>query len=210
MFVLEDFLNYEKYFYKSHTLSHEIISGSKKVMLSAPHSVTQIRNGKEKLSEPQTGALLKYLNKVTNCPVIYKTKNCNDDANFDAVSPYKKDLETFIKNNNVNLLLDLHQLSQKRSEEINIGTDNFKNVNDKDLLNKIISVFEKNNLKVSIDMPFSATRPNTVSKYVFTTCNITALQIEINNNLVWSNNVSELTRVKDVFNSLKEIILLNN
>lgn len=60
----------------------------KNIIISAPHSAPQTRNGKIKLSESFTGVIAKLLNKYFGYSIIYKTKNCDDDVNYDENSSY--------------------------------------------------------------------------------------------------------------------------
>ena len=63
--------------------SFDILKGKEKVFLSAPHSVRQLRNGIIKGKDSCTGTIAITLQKAINCYCIYKTKNCDDDANYD-------------------------------------------------------------------------------------------------------------------------------
>ena len=99
MFDIEAYKNYEQYFETEKENSFELLAGKGKIIVSAPHSVEQTRQGKKKYAEPQTGAIAKLLHDNLGIPVIYKTKNCGDDANFDEASPYKDALVDYIKEN---------------------------------------------------------------------------------------------------------------
>ena len=157
-------------------------SGSGHVMISAPHNVKQLRQGKLKKAEPQTGTLAIMLHKELGCPIIYKTNFCNDDANFDSRSPYKTALYEYINTSNVKFLVDLHQLSPTRKTQINLGTGYFKNTNLK-FTNIFLNAFSEQLLGIiQIDSPFAAAQPNTISSYIHRKCGIDSLQIEINSN----------------------------
>ncbi len=206
MFDKEKFLNYEKYFKKEHENSFEILKGKGKVMVSAPHSVAQTRLGKLKYSEPQTGALAHLLHDSLNCHVIYKTKNLGDDANFDENCDYKTALCEFVRQNGIVFLIDLHQLSPRRKELINIGTGDLKNLKEKWHLDLVVSAFANQDIQnLKIDYPFKASYPYTVSAYVSKNCGISCIQIELNSTLV-RLGYSEC-QVEKVYNALKEIIL---
>lgn len=205
MFDLSAFRVCEAYFSQSHTESFELLHGTGAVMLSAPHSVEQTRNGSVKFSEPQTGALAMLLHQTLGCPVIYKTRNCDDDANYDYDSPYKRALCDYVKQNGILLLLDLHQLAPHRHEMIDVGTGKMKHVVRQDLLDTTVRAFSSRlSGTVALDVPFNASSPRTVSSCVFSECGITALQIEINSSLVWSK--TESLSPKLVFDALAEIV----
>ena len=138
-------------------------------------------------------------------PVIYKTKNCGDDANFDAVSPYKDALVEYVKNNKIEFMLDLHQLAPTRDVMIDIGTGKMKNVKNEVFVKVAYDVFEKYDLgKIEIDTPFDASYPYTLSAYVSRNCDISCLQIEMNSEIVRTD--SKNSKEEKVFSSLVELI----
>ena len=67
---------------------HVVITGKNKVLISAPHSVSQVRLGRYKSRE--IGSLVAALcfQKATGSYLIAKTQNNNDDANFNEVVEY--------------------------------------------------------------------------------------------------------------------------
>ena len=205
MFDLSAFRACEAYFSQPHAESFELLHGTGAVMLSAPHSAAQTRNGRVKVFEPQTGALARLLHQTLGCPVIYKTRNCGDDANYDYDSPYKRALCDYVKQNGILLLLDLHQLAPHRDVMIDVGTGKRKHVVRQDLLDETVRAFSSRlSGTVALDVPFNASSPRTVSSCVFSECGITALQIEINSSLVWSSGGDASPQI--VFDALAEIV----
>lgn len=179
------------------------------VMISAPHCVTQTRMGRLKQAEPQTGAIALLLREELNCPIIYKTSNIGDDANFDLISNYKNSLEAYIKEKRIKFLIDLHQLSPNRQIAIDIGTGKNKNLQDGKILDIFLEEFTNKSLGIiMIDNPFSGATDRTISSFIHTTCKIQCAQIEINSNLVYGEK-SSITYEK-VFNSLKTIVIKLN
>lgn len=177
---------YTDYFQQPHNKSFKILEGQGSVIVSAPHSVEQTRDGKIKFAEPQTGVLARLLHDELNCPVIYKTKNCKDDANYDEYSSYKDALSSYIEKSNIKFLIDLHQLSPKRAVNIDFGTSNFKNINSLECLNIILGEFTIQNLGlIQIDTPFDASYPYTISSYIHNKCKIQSIQIEMNSKLLY-------------------------
>ena len=205
MFDRVKFNEYEQFFKQKHSKSFELLEGEGAVIISAPHSVEQTRNGKIKNAEPQTGALAKMLHDVLNCPVIYKTKNCCDDANYDEHSSYKQALLEYIRKNNIAFLIDLHQLAPTRDVKIDIGTGKLKNVFDFEFINIALKVFSSRNIGlIQIDTPFDATYPFTVSSYISSACNISCLQIEMHSNIVRADTND--SQVEKVFDALVDLI----
>ena len=89
----------------------------------------------------------------------------------------------FVKNNHISLLFDIHGMRAERDVDICIGTGLGKNVfQNTELVLLTKSIFEKHGYsKVSIDDPFNATYPYTISNFVARKAKIPCIQIEINN-----------------------------
>lgn len=197
-----------QYFCEQHTHSFELSEGSGVVMFSAPHSVEQTRMGKIKPAERFTGVLCKMLNEA-GFPVIYKTANCGDDANFDMQSPYKTALCHYVKTHGVKMVVDLHQLAPARKVAINLGTANFRNTYDVTCAEMVQNLFVEADVgEVRIDYPFKGSKPYTVSSFVRNACGIQTIQIEINSRLMVDEGADgSLLRV---FGALKQCALKLN
>lgn len=166
---------------KNGNKDHICFGGNRRVVVSAPHGVNQVRLGKTKYKEIGSLATALYLYKKTNCYFIAKTKNNFDDANFDLVSPYKNDLFEMIKQNNIKYLLDFHGLASKREIDVNFGTHLGQNIkSDEKSFDKLCKVLAENGFKVSVDQPFMA-GANTIAGSVQKVFDgLFSLQIEIN------------------------------
>lgn len=176
------------------------------IILSAPHNVEQLRNGKIKYAESDTGPLVLLLSDLTNCHAIYKTHNLNDDANYDEQSDYKNFLINYIKSENIKMLLDIHQLSPTRVQDIEVGTAKGRNIQYKfGLIDKIVSHFKENKiLNIYVDEQFSSCYEHTVSSTIARECQIPAIQIEINTALLDKTN--QRYNFEGVLKSLEQIV----
>lgn len=184
-------------------VGHIILKGNNKVMFSAPHAVEQTRDGKIKFAEKETGDIAKELNKM-GFSCIIKTKNVGDDANYDLNSAYKNDLLNFIKQNKIEALIDLHQLSPMREQMICIGAGGDEYLNLQGSYNKAKTIqqhFAKFFKNVTINEPFAAKGEGTIARYVSKNCNIPCVQIEINSQLFLQNGVS-IEDMAKIFNEL--------
>lgn len=177
--------NTRKKFLKDNSnLDHVILSGENNILISAPHGVSQVRLGRLKFKEIGSITTALYLYNNTDCYLIAKTKNNNDDANFDNISRYKNSIKDLIKNNNIKYIIDIHGLSDKREFDINLGTHLGKNIEiNPAVFNILQSDLKENGFSVSIDQPFMA-GSNTISgslknefQYIWT------LQVEINSRI---------------------------
>ncbi|MGM9873960.1 MAG: hypothetical protein ACI31G_03465 [Bacilli bacterium] len=189
--------------------SFVIFDGIGKVMVSCPHAVKQLRDGNIKNAEPETGIIGLFLNKQKQVPLILKTYFKNDDANYDEKSDYKYSLINYINFKKISCLLDLHMLSSTREVEINLGTANYNNFPNKELVNKIINIFKSNGfLNISVDVPYGAFYPFTVSSYIHSNTNIDCLQIEMNSSLLFNENDDsyKTTKIKNMINAFEKVI----
>lgn len=174
--------------------------GNIPVLVSAPHAVSQVRNEKIKQNEIYTGAYAKYIAKNTGASLIYKCFNNSDDANFDIISDYKNKILDIIKEKNIQLLIDIHGASDKYKFDIDIATNNYKNV-DKSIADMLKNNLEKNNVKnIYIDEIFKANKINTISCYISEKTGIPCIQIEI------TRKYRDNTKINNMNNILNGII----
>ena len=171
---------------EDHKASFEILNGTGAVMFSAPHSVLQTRHGSNQAAERYSGILCKLLHDEYNYPVIYKTRHLGDDANHDSVSDFREALCRYINRNDIKFLIDLHQLKAEREMDVCVGTGFGKNIfGETELLDLVKNCFIPNGIKnITVDVPFAAENPNSVCSTIASCCEIPAIQLEINSNLL--------------------------
>lgn len=202
---------YEKKFAKnkyngSGDKEFQIKEGSIPVMVSAPHSVNQYREGQEKFADRFTGAIAEYLCKKTGCHIIYSTKNKKKDPNFDSnlngENLYQTKLKDYIGSHKVNILIDLHGASEKRGYAVEMGTAPIRNET-KDIIGDPDPSLHGKNFIVDLikytfdfvlrdlDLPqekkqvcknqiFDAGSQNTITKFISENTNTSCIQLEIN------------------------------
>lgn len=177
---LED--QYKKNEYNGSSNLYKIRGFKSNVMLSAPHSVNQIRKGNIKYAEVYTGSMTEYLSENLSVCSIIKTLNDNDDANFDDNSKYRNEAVKLVERNEIKFLIDIHGASESRDFDIEIGTARGKNINYNDDIVEICLKLAKEYgfLNVNVDDLFTASNKNTVSRYVNEKTGIYAIQLEIN------------------------------
>lgn len=179
-------INQEKEFfsndYKGSSIKdYKYIEGSIPILISAPHSVKQIRDGGYKSADIYTGALIKVLGKTTNAHIIYKTHTKDDENHTDESTPYRKKIKEIIKENEIKVIIDLHGMSKDKDSDIDIGTGGSSNPN---LLGEdyILSSVKNSlsSLKYSVNKYFAAKGKLTISVYCSQKLGIPTLQLEIN------------------------------
>ncbi|MGD6774326.1 hypothetical protein [Sutcliffiella horikoshii] len=184
------------------------IQGDLPILLSAPHSVTQQRNGKEKQGEFLTGPMVMHLQRQLNCHAIFKTKNLMDDANYNPKSTYRNFIKKIVNEHSINFLLDLHIMAPSRPYNIDLGTGRGKNIRH-NKGPKIVNHIQKTLLAqgindVLIDHIFTAGYTHTVSADVSKSCDIFCLQIEMNWKLL--EGASDSLYFKKILTALETII----
>lgn len=160
---------------------HVILSGgNNNILISCPHGVSQIRLGKYKVSEIGALATSLYLQEKLDCFLIAKTKNNNDDANFDEKSMYKDSLFDLIKKHKIKYVIDFHGLAEHRDCDISLGIHLGKNIEtDQNLFDKLEKSLSSE-FRVLVDKPFMAGLRTISGSAKNQFPNIWTIQIEIN------------------------------
>lgn len=159
---------------------HIVLEGNN-ILISAPHGVSQVRLGKHKNSEIGSLATALYLKETTGSSLIVKTKNNDDDANFDINSEYKNSIRKLAKSKKINYILDIHGLAENRQCDVNLGTHLGKNIeNNVNLLLELATELKTNGFFVSIDQPFMAGNQTISAQMKKEFPELWSLQIEIN------------------------------
>lgn len=184
----------------------EIEEGTVPIMLSAPHCVPQTRNGIIKPKEGETGAIVQILAKKTECYAIFKTSHRNDDANYDIdKNVYKENLREIIKRENIKLLLDFHGAKNENTFDVEIGTDEGKNINQENGI--VIELKEKLKhqgiFNIVENQKFKASSIHTISKYIHETANIPCIQLEITGRY---RHIEYLDGIKKLIIGMEEFI----
>ena len=180
---------------------HVVILGKNNILISAPHGVSQVRLGKYKFSEIGALATALALHEKTKSNLIAKTKNNNDDANFDDVSAYKSSIEKLIKENKIKYVIDFHGLSAKRDCDINLGTHLGNNIktNEK-IFDDLLNSLTENNFITKIDQPFMAGNKTISGSIANKFPNVWTLQIEINYGI--TNKAEQFKKLENLLNIL--------
>ena len=184
----------------------EVIEGKIPVLLSAPHSVRQLREGKIKGKDRYTGAITIELAKQTNSFAIYKTYNNQDDASYDIENnEYKEKVLELINKHNIKVFLDIHGAKDTDEFDVDIGTDEKRNLNGKTqiLENLIKNLNEKGITKIGIDKKFKACTMHTLTKKIASSTNIACMQIEITRKY---RDLEQVEKMEKIINAIKSWI----
>lgn len=181
----------------------KIINGDIPILLSAPHAVKQIREGKVKLEDALTGAIVEYLCVNAGTNGIVRTYNSNDDPNYENTGKalqYKKAILKCISEKNIPILLDVHACKDCYGFDIELGTNYGENINnDEEILEILKSEFSKIG-RVVVDEKFKASKSTTVSNYINKNSDILCVQIEISKKFRRENE--DLIKLLNTFESI--------
>ena len=178
-----------------------VIKGHIPVLLSAPHTMRQLRDdGTVKSSEPYTKALALYLQEKLDCSCFIKNIDTGIDSNSEESEMYKNELIKFINDNSIKLVLDLHGASKDREFDVELGTLNNLSA-DFSTIKELKEAFEENGvLEVSVNDPFKG---GGITKKIYGSTDVDVIQIEINRNY----RDLDVENFKKVVDSLEKFIL---
>ena len=185
------------------------VNQNSRVLISAPHAVSQVRLGENKVAEIGSLRSVLWLNILTQSSYIIKTKNNFDDPNWDVCSNYKNKLWEIVEKNKVKYVLDFHGLASHRECDINFGTNLGFNIEQNvKVFDWLVSKLRNAGFVVSIDQPFKA-GDNTVSWSTKKKFNdIWTCQIEVNTKI--TNRPENFKKFKNMIEIFKEFIEKSN
>lgn len=159
---------------------YRVLSGNIPVLLSAPHSVNQIRGEEVREAEKFTGSLVRYLGNKANVYAIFELFT-HSDPNTDAESIYKNAIINLINAYNIKLLLDFHSSTFKDDTDIDIVTNARETLLGMDnLYDKLKELGVKYNVKVDENNIPNKEKNNEIIA-ISSICNIPSIRIIINN-----------------------------
>ena len=181
---------------------HVVLLGENKILLSAPHGVSQIRLGKYKVCEIGSLAVALFLKENSNCSLIAKTKNNSDDANFDLVSPYKNTIKKLVKESDIKYIVDIHGLASSRECDVNLGVHLGNNIrNNEKIFYLLKNGLESSGFSVSVDQPFMGGNNTISGNMIDFFPNVWTIQIEIDCAL--TNRRKNFEKCKKLLKSLE-------
>lgn len=170
-----------------------IKNGKIPVMISAPHAVNHFREEKQKYADMYTGGLAEYLHDELGCHVMYATGYTQNDANYDeaVTCEYKQELVSYIQENDIKVLIDLHGSAKTREFAVEMGTidEADSSLHQYQFIEELIHItlessmgkwLKEDGKVISNNSVFAASNPNTVTNFVSRETKIPCIQLEIN------------------------------
>ena len=193
--VIKAFNYYDKKYCNNDTFNEEMkylenldfdsdyiaLKGKNKILFSAPHTMMQEReDGTIKLSEPYTKAISLYLNRHSDTYSVVKIKDTKIESNIDNHDEYNVELRRIIKENNIDIVIDLHGAAKERDFDVEFGTLNNLSA-DYTTLKELEESFKENGINnIVYNNPFKG---GAITKGIFSIENVDVIQIEINKKL---------------------------
>lgn len=205
-----EFIHREYYRKKPEEISEDTVflKGSRKILITCPHSTVHQRKGKRKIMELYTAAIGTILHSQTDCCCLYTNRIQKSDPNYYEDSEFKKTVKKVIQDQNIKFVLDIHGTGSRRKYDIYPGTgkeNEFLLGNDK-ILEMLYSNAKLHDISVgSLDI-FPAVRQMTVTKFVAREIKTPSMQLEINRRMRVPDGSGNFTRTVKLLNGfLKDI-----
>lgn len=183
---------------------YRVLSGNIPVLISAPHSVNQLRGDEVREAEKYTGALARYLSYATGSFAIFQLFT-HADPNFDSDHNYKNGIINLIEVNGIKLLIDIHSSTFKDDTDIDIVTDGRATLLDKtNIIDDFKKIALKNNIKVDENNIPNKDNENEIISVVSLVCGIPSLRLVINNKKLSLDNEKVFY---NIVNTIRELIV---
>lgn len=202
----EDFANNE--YFGTNVWTEEkyrVLSGNFPVLLSAPHSVNQIRGDDVRDAEKYTGAIVRYLSRTTNSYGIFEIFT-HADPNYDTDHNYKNAIINLIETYNIKLLLDIHSSKFKDDTDIDIVTNNRESLcGNYELIDKFKTLAIKHGIKVDENNVPNKDAENEIIAVSALICGIPSIRLVINNSKLDLESGND--KIESICKTIEEFIL---
>ena len=159
-----------------------IVEGTVPVLISVPHAVPHMRDGRQKSDEVNTDVIGMILQEHAGCH-LFVNAGVEGDPNHDESNIYKDRLAEYVKTHGVAFVIDLHGASASRDFDFELGTAYGRNVEGfAECESPFVSLVSMCGWKATVNVCFPADGANRVSSFVKSRTGVPSIQIEINRN----------------------------
>lgn len=179
------------------SFQHQI--GARPVLISAPHATCHTRNGTKKMEEEFTYGVARHLAQATGAHTFLNRWEIAEDPNWDQTSIYKQTLSEITKKHDIQLVIDLHGMTNRHQIGVAVGTMNGRACPDHESmleqtfvqagfqsikpnqLNDLASIQGANWQRLVMNHPrfTGGIKSHTVTRFVVDELNLPAVQIEL-------------------------------
>ena len=173
-----------------------------KIIITAPHSSSMIREGIESDNEVTSGVLAKLLGENLNISYITKkaktTYNSNDE--------YVEFVKSVTPTHPCSCIVELHIMSEKRKHALSICTNEGSSLGVRqDIIYNIVNILSKNKYtNFFLDYPFNNKNSSATINKVFASTGIPSLKLVVNFNSLKG------AKLKPLYTALEEIVFFLN
>lgn len=160
---------------------YRVLSGSFPVLLSAPHSVNQIRGEDVRKAEKYTGAIVRYLSRLTNSYAIFQMFT-HADPNVDEGHNYKSAVVNLIEAYNLKFFLDIHSSTFMDNTDIDIVTNHHESLcGENSLIEKIMDLGKEYDVLIDEKNSPNSNKKDEIIGVTSLVCGTPSIRIVINN-----------------------------
>ncbi|MBQ7105103.1 MAG: N-formylglutamate amidohydrolase [Bacilli bacterium] len=175
-------------------------NGKIPILITAPHTMKQIKKDEIKQKEVYTKAIALYLHQLLDTYCLIKITDTGLDANRDNHDDFKNTLIYLIKAHNIKLVLDLHGARKERDFDVEFGTLNNLSA-DYSTIKELEKAFINNGLtNIKHNDPFKG---GAITQYLYNIKDVDVIQLEINSNY---RNLDKPNNIKKLCESLVDFI----
>ena len=179
---------------------YRVLSGNVPVLISAPHSVNQIRGEDVRDAEKYTGALTRYLCNATSSFGIFQIFT-HADPNTDEENAYKNAVVNLVNAYNIKLLIDIHSSTFSDDTDIDVVTNKRQTlIGNNDLYTKLKQFGIMHGAKIDENNEPNKEKENEIIMVTSLICGIPAMRLVINN-----KKLDILNNEKNFYNVAKVI-----
>ena len=157
-----------------------VVEGTVPVLISVPHSVPHMREGRQKPDELNTDVIGMILQEHAGCH-LFVNAGVEGDPNHDESNIYKDRLAEYVKAHGIAMVLDIHGASETHEFDFETGTGKGENIGGFPECAELFRTMPGlDQMKVTIDEYFPACHACRVSSFVSAKTGVPCMQVEIN------------------------------
>lgn len=161
----------------------EVYEGNVPVLVSAPHAVKQLREGRIKRQDGLTGGIVEYLIEEYGLYGITRLWSVEDDPNFaddERSVAYRDKVAEIVDEVGIKWTFDIHACRDAYGFDMDVGINGGGNLAcDREEVERMVDFWREEGLDVRIDAKFKAAWSNTVSNYVHRKTGVNCVQLEL-------------------------------
>ncbi|WP_147805287.1 hypothetical protein [Alkalicoccus halolimnae] len=148
------------------------------VLITAPHTVTQMTNEETRPAQIYTGALIQLLHDYTGAHVLYTIQSSADPAFYEG-APIKEEMRVLAEEEEFELVIDLHGAAESRNFHVHIATGEEEYISPLEAETLAAYLYQNDIGRVVKDETVPLDYSRTLAEFASSELSIEALQLEI-------------------------------